>query len=392
MRLVRVGNAELDGCAKAHGVEVRRGDFVIVRTGQMEHCLAKEDWGTYAAGDAPGLRFETCEWIHRKQIAAICFDTWGCARDVTAPRHPRRAARPGADPVVADAVRGRRPPRLGVSAARSKQLAEGCHDNSTMRTVNPSSRARQLMPIHELWWGLLRLRLAQLAAGFPVGLTGDVQIADLHYGPTVIARARAKIDYRGGKGTAQLVANGSNGVPFNLAANAQLAPDLWLVALEGNAAGVNFRTANPARISKVSGVYQLQPTRIEFDRGTLRIGPRLDGEYLVARADGFRDRRVFERKVIRNALELGLVALELPDAGDGRTLEVLAPVVVPDLEPEAGREIRQEIERACLRVPHILDQMRGQRPARRIRVRLRQLPWSRVRRQQTRLSHSEPSP
>ena len=55
-----------------------RGDFVIVRTGQMEHCLARGDWGTYAAGDAPGLRFETAEWIHRKQIAAICLDTWGC--------------------------------------------------------------------------------------------------------------------------------------------------------------------------------------------------------------------------------------------------------------------------------------------------------------------------
>ena len=99
-------------------------------------------------------------------------------------------------------------------------------------------------------------------------ITGDAQVADLHYGPTAIAKARAKIDYRGGKGTAQLVANGSNGVPFNLAANAQLSPNLWLVALEGNAAGVNFRTANPARIVKAEGGYQLAPTRVEFDRGT----------------------------------------------------------------------------------------------------------------------------
>ncbi|MBI1990833.1 MAG: cyclase family protein [Betaproteobacteria bacterium] len=73
-----IGNDELDACARAQGVEVTPGDFVIVRTGQMEHCLARGDWGTYAAGDAPGLRFETAEWIHRKQIAAICCDTWGC--------------------------------------------------------------------------------------------------------------------------------------------------------------------------------------------------------------------------------------------------------------------------------------------------------------------------
>ncbi|HEU4959702.1 MAG TPA: translocation/assembly module TamB domain-containing protein [Sphingomonas sp.] len=105
-------------------------------------------------------------------------------------------------------------------------------------------------------------------------ITGDVQVANLHYGPTLIAKARAKIDTRGGKGTAQLVASGSNGVPFNLAANAQLSPNLWLVALNGNAAGVNFRTANPARVVKAGGGYALQPTRIEFDRGTMRVAGR----------------------------------------------------------------------------------------------------------------------
>src|SRR3954447_14047289 len=33
-----ISNAELDATAKAQQVEVRRGDFVIVRTGQMERC------------------------------------------------------------------------------------------------------------------------------------------------------------------------------------------------------------------------------------------------------------------------------------------------------------------------------------------------------------------
>jgi len=69
---------DLDATAKAQGVEVRRGDFVIVRTGQMEQRLDNGDWGGYGGGDAPGLAFETCEWIHQKEIAAICTDTWGC--------------------------------------------------------------------------------------------------------------------------------------------------------------------------------------------------------------------------------------------------------------------------------------------------------------------------
>ena len=73
-----ISSADLDACAKAQGVEIRRGDFVIVRTGQMQQRLSAGAWGTYAAGDAPGLRFETAEWMHRREIAAICTDTWGC--------------------------------------------------------------------------------------------------------------------------------------------------------------------------------------------------------------------------------------------------------------------------------------------------------------------------
>jgi kynurenine formamidase len=64
--------------ARNQGVSVRQGDFVIVRTGQMERCLSSGEWGGYAGGDAPGLAFETAEWIFESEIAAICTDTWGC--------------------------------------------------------------------------------------------------------------------------------------------------------------------------------------------------------------------------------------------------------------------------------------------------------------------------
>lgn len=73
-----ITNADLDGCAAAQGVEIRKGDFVIVRTGHQEHCLKSGDWTGYAGGDAPGLAFETCYWIREHDIAAICADTWGC--------------------------------------------------------------------------------------------------------------------------------------------------------------------------------------------------------------------------------------------------------------------------------------------------------------------------
>ena len=72
-----ISNAELDETAAAQGVEIRRGDFVIIRTGQMERCRAEGAWGGYAGGDAPGVRFENCYWCQEKEIAAICSDTWG---------------------------------------------------------------------------------------------------------------------------------------------------------------------------------------------------------------------------------------------------------------------------------------------------------------------------
>ena len=72
-----ISRDDLDACAEAQGVEVQRGDFLLVRTGMMEERL-KNGWGGYAGGDAPGLSFDTAEWLHGKEVAAICCDTWGC--------------------------------------------------------------------------------------------------------------------------------------------------------------------------------------------------------------------------------------------------------------------------------------------------------------------------
>ena len=72
-----ISNDELDACAAAQGVEIRKGDFVILRTGQQERCLQSGDWTGYAGGDAPGVKFENCYWCHGKEVAAICCDTWG---------------------------------------------------------------------------------------------------------------------------------------------------------------------------------------------------------------------------------------------------------------------------------------------------------------------------
>jgi kynurenine formamidase len=72
-----ITTAMLEDAARRFGVEVRRGDFLLVRTGQMEAKLAATSWDGYSGGDAPGLAFETLDWLHAKEVAAIATDTWG---------------------------------------------------------------------------------------------------------------------------------------------------------------------------------------------------------------------------------------------------------------------------------------------------------------------------
>src|SRR5712691_925094 len=69
---------DLNNAAEAQGVTVQRGDYVVVRTGQMERCLKAKSWDGYPGGDAPGFAFETLEWVARTQLAALASDTWGC--------------------------------------------------------------------------------------------------------------------------------------------------------------------------------------------------------------------------------------------------------------------------------------------------------------------------
>jgi kynurenine formamidase len=115
-----ITNAELDATAAAQGVAIKKGDFVIVRTGHQERCLKSGDWNGYAGGDAPGLAFETAYWIKEHDIAAICADTWGC--EVRPPETPE-ANQPWHWVVI---------PAIGISMGEIfylKELAEDCAED-----------------------------------------------------------------------------------------------------------------------------------------------------------------------------------------------------------------------------------------------------------------------
>ena len=83
----------LDRAIRHFQTEVRRGDFLIVRTGNMEERLAAGSWDGYPGGDAPGLSFETLDWLQEKRVAAVATDTFAVEvrpneiEDVVSPFH-----------------------------------------------------------------------------------------------------------------------------------------------------------------------------------------------------------------------------------------------------------------------------------------------------------------
>jgi translocation and assembly module TamB len=112
-------------------------------------------------------------------------------------------------------------------------------------------------------------------------IQGEAQVANLRAGNFVLTRTRAKIDYRGGKGSAQAFAEGSSGVPFRLALVSRFTPDTWWAAARGHANNIAFRTAQPAKILVSDAGYRLEPAQIDFDKGSARLSGQY-GDGIVA--------------------------------------------------------------------------------------------------------------
>lgn len=72
----RILPADLDACAEASGVAIETGDILLVRTGRLARGFAKDDWGSFAGGPAPGLSLRCARWLHERQVAAVATDTW----------------------------------------------------------------------------------------------------------------------------------------------------------------------------------------------------------------------------------------------------------------------------------------------------------------------------
>jgi kynurenine formamidase len=85
-----ITRALLEQVVAAQGCHVGVGDFLLVRTGQLGRCLREGNWGTYAGGNAPGLAFDTLEWVRALDLAAVCSDTFAVEVRPEATVHIRR--------------------------------------------------------------------------------------------------------------------------------------------------------------------------------------------------------------------------------------------------------------------------------------------------------------
>ncbi len=128
-------------------------------------------------------------------------------------------------------------------------------------------------------------------------IVGDLQLAGLSSGDLLVERARLRVNLRGGLGPAELLAQGRRGVPFRVAASADVArvddsdeeeATVIRAAMRGHINNIGFRFAQPAQIFKEPDGWRLAPVTVALERGRIRLAGRWgDGLVVQSRLDGF---------------------------------------------------------------------------------------------------------
>ncbi|MBV8970711.1 MAG: translocation/assembly module TamB domain-containing protein, partial [Sphingomonadaceae bacterium] len=105
-------------------------------------------------------------------------------------------------------------------------------------------------------------------------IVGDVQLAGVRTSSFSIAEARVRANYQSGRGTAQIFAQGTSGVPFSVGVNAALTPDLVRAAMQGSVDNIPFHLAQPALIQRAGSTWVLTPTQVVLQQGNVLLAGR----------------------------------------------------------------------------------------------------------------------
>jgi len=73
---------DLNAACAAQGVQMRKGDIVLIRTGHIQRFTLEKDRAAFT-GMQPGLSPSCAEWVHDHSLAAVCADN--LAVEVMAP-------------------------------------------------------------------------------------------------------------------------------------------------------------------------------------------------------------------------------------------------------------------------------------------------------------------
>ncbi len=112
---------------------------------------------------------------------------------------------------------------------------------------------------------------AVLTPGAPT-LVGTAFLGDVRSGTSLVHRAQARFDYRGGRGTVGLVADGRASVPFTVAAHAALTPTQIVANATGTIDTIAFKLAAPAVATRVGGTWTLAPATLVVPQGRAVLG------------------------------------------------------------------------------------------------------------------------
>lgn len=104
--------------------------------------------------------------------------------------------------------------------------------------------------------------------------TGSVALLGARIGTSVVTSLQTVFTYAHSRGHVGLTAKGTSGVPFDVAAQAQIAPDRILANLRGTVNGLAFSLAHPAVATKQGGSYVLAPATIVLPQGRITVNGR----------------------------------------------------------------------------------------------------------------------
>jgi kynurenine formamidase len=67
---------DLDAAARSQGVDVHRGDILLIRTGWRRNLVEVGDRRRWSSRE-PGITLDCVEWLHDHEIAVVAADNWG---------------------------------------------------------------------------------------------------------------------------------------------------------------------------------------------------------------------------------------------------------------------------------------------------------------------------